>query len=337
MDFIGIDPAAETFVATLLRSLNSAEAAPQKSFEMTSSGFAAFEEWLHSHQVHPEGARLLVENTGVYSEALCYRMHERGFPLSLLDPRKVEKAFADGRPKSDALDSRKIAEYGMRYLDTLTLWAPREEILEQISVLLSTREQLVEQRTATQNTRTTLARKAVQTPAANRVLEGTLAYLREQIEALEEEIKRLIRSEPEMLSRVALLLSAPGVGWLLSAHLLVLSKGFRELPRYRSLAQYLGIAPNEHTSGTSVRRQTRSRRYGPPSVRKLLHLAARSLRTHHAPSRHYFQRKVSEGKPPTLVLNNIANQLLRRLCAMLREGKPFIEGYRSINPALAAP
>lgn len=335
MDFVGIDPAAESFTATLLRSLDAA--AVVKQFAMTPAGFLAFEQWLLQEGTAPEQLRLCVENTGVYSEALCYSLHEKGFALSLLDARKVEKAFGDGLPKSDPADSRKIAEYGMRYLDRLTLWSPRTEIVEQISVLLSTREQLVEQKTATRNSRTTLARKVIQTPAANRALDATLAHLVAQIQALEKEIERLIRSEPRLLQSVALLLSAPGVGWLLSAHLLVLTRGFTELPRYRTHAQYLGVAPNEHTSGTSVRRRTRTRGYGPSTARKLLHLAARSLRTHHAPSRTYFLRKVEAGKPKSLVLNNIANQLLRRLCAMLREGKPYIEGYRSLHPNLLTP
>jgi transposase len=335
MDFVGIDPAAESFTATLLRSLDGA--AVVKQFAMTPEGFLAFEQWLLREGTTPEQLRLCIENTGVYSEALCYSLHEKGFALSLLDPRKVEKAFGDGLPKSDPADSHKIAEYGMRYLDRLTLWSPREEIVEQISVLLSTREQLVEQKTATQNSRTTLARKVIQTPAANRALEATLMHLKGQIAALEAEIERLIRAEPRLLQSVALLLSAPGVGWLLSAHLLVLTRGFTELPRYRTLAQYLGVAPNAHTSGTSVRKRTRTRGYGPSTARKLLHLAARSLRTHHAPSRKYFLRKVEAGKPKSLVLNNIANQLLRRLCAMLRDGKPYIEGYRSLHPNLLTP
>lgn len=333
MDYVGIDPAAETFTATLLRALN--EAAPaQHTFAMTPQGFSAFAQWLTAHGATPADTRLLVENTGVYSEALCYRMHQSGFSLSLLDARKVQKAFGDGLPKNDALDSRRVAEYGMRYLDQLALWRPRAEIVEQIAVLLATREQLVEQKTATRNTRTTLSRKVVQTPAANHALEATLVHLQAQIQALEAEIERLIRSEPKLLQGVLLLLSAPGVGWLLSAHLLVRTRGFTEVPRYRSLAQYLGIAPNAHTSGTSVRRRTRTRGYGPSTTRKLLHLAARSLRTHHAPSRAYFLRKTEAGKPKTLVLNNLANRLLRRLCAMLRDGQPYIEGYRSLHPEL---
>lgn len=333
--YVGIDPSSESFTAALYRGPNACTAAPG-AFSNTREGILLFEQWLERQQVHAAEAMICVENTGVYSEVLCYQLHERGHRLALLDPRKIWKAFPDGQPKNDPLDSRKIAEYGSRYADTLQLWQPQAVIVEQIRVILSTREQLVQQKTATQNTRSTLARKVIQTPAANRALEATLAHLKEQVEGLEEELKRLIRSQPSLLQGATLLMSAPGVSWLLSAHFIVLTRGFEEIPSYRRLAQYLGISPNEHTSGTSVRKRPRSRRYGPATARKLLHLAARSLRTHDRQARQYFLEKIAEGKPKSLVLNNIANRLLKQLCAMLRHRTNYIEGHRSVNPRLLA-
>lgn len=330
MIYVGIDPSSESFTAALDPDPTT------QSFANTAEGIESFLGWLQDQGLVRESVRICIENTGVYAEVLCYQLHESGYSLSLLDPRKVWKAFGDGQPKSDPLDSRKIAEYARRYADQLRLWQPQELLVEQIRVILATREQLVQQKTATQNTRSTLARKVIQTPAANRALEATLMHLKHQITALEEELQRLIRSHPTLLQGVSLLMSAPGVGWLLGAQFLVLTEGFRQIPSYRRLAQYLGISPNEHTSGTSVRKRTRSRRYGPPTARKLLHLAARSLRTHDQDTRHYFLRKTAEGKPKSLVLNNIANQLLKRLCAMLRTQTPYIRGYRSLDPRLLA-
>lgn len=333
--YIGIDPASESFSASLLYTPGQCKTAPQP-FENSLEGFEALEQWLAAEGVSAQDATVCIENTGVYSEALCYQLHDRGYRLALLDPRSVWKAFGDGQPKNDPLDSRKIAEYGFRYADKLQIWQPQAVIVEQVRVILSTREQLVQQKTATQNTRSTLSRKAIQTPAANRALEATLTHLKAQIEALDAELRRLIRSHPTILQGVSLLMTAPGVSWLLSGHFIVLTAGFTEVPNYRTMAQYLGISPNEHTSGTSVRKRSRSRGYGPATVRKLLHLAARSLRTHEPSSRRYFLEKTAQGKPTRLVLNNIANKLLRRLCAMLRSGAPYIEGHRSVNPRFLA-
>lgn len=333
--YVGIDAASESFTASYLHTPGRVITAPQ-SFANTGVGIAALEIWLKAEGVPLKQAHFCIENTGVYSETLCYQLHGLGRQLSLLDPRSLRRAFGDGHPKTDPLDSQKVAEYGFRYSDKLQPWKPRDVIVEQVQVILSTREQLVQQKTATQNSRSTLSRKVIQTPAANRALESTLAHLSKQIVALEEELKRLIRGNPSLLQGVTLLMSAPGVSWLLSSHLLVLTRGFTDLLQYRTLAQYLGVSPNEHTSGTSVHKKPRSRRYGPTTIRKLLHLAARSLRTHEESARNYFLEKIAVGKPKSLVLNNIVNKLLKRLCAMLRSGIPYVRGHQSINPRALA-
>lgn len=329
--FVGIDPAAESFAASYFLKPGHFKTAPGP-FANSEAGLEDLHTWLRSEGVELRHVHFCIENTGVYSEVLTYQLHQGGQKLSLLDPRTVWKAFGDGQPKNDPLDSRRIAEYGFRYADRLRLWEPQEVIVEQISVILSTREQLVRQKTATQNARSALRRKAIQTPAANDALEATRAHLKAQIDALTEELKRLIQSQPTLMQGAAILMSAPGVSWLLSAHLLVITRGFSETPSYRTLAQYFGISPNAHTSGTSVRKRDQSRRYGPAAVRKLLHLAARSLRTHNPGYQKYFLEKTAAGKPKTLVLNNIANKLLRQLCAMLRTGKPYNPTHQSIDP-----
>ena len=231
-------------------------------------------------------------------------------------------------------DSRQIATYAARYLDELRLWHPNEAVVEQIKVLLAMREQLVREKSAKQNALHVLRRKAVQTPAANRLAEEMLAYLKEQIRATEAEIERLIRAHPMLAQTVTLLVSVPGVGKLLAAHLLVTTYGFERQVTARQLADYIGICPYEHQSGTSVKRRATSRPYGPPVMRKLLYLAALTVKHRTSRFERYYLRKRAEGKPARLVLNNISNKLVRIICAVLRERKPYHERHRSINPAL---
>lgn len=328
--FVGIDPASETFVASIFTGPDQPIVGP-RSFKNDLEGFEAFSDWL-AKEIPKKKALICVENTGVYSEALCYELHRQGFDLVLLDPHAVWKAFDEER-KTDEFDSQKIAEYGFRYRDRLEPWAPNETVVEQIKTLLATREQLVQQKTATQNARKSLGRKAVQTPPANEALENAVEHLIGQIKAIEEAIKDLLKKHPPMAQMVQILSSAPGVDLLLSAHLLVLTNGFTETPRYRKLASYLGICPNAHQSG-KTRKPPTSRRYGPSMARKLLHLAARSVRTHNGRFKKYFHRKRAEGKPKMLVLNNIANKLLRILCGMIKNKQPYIPDYQSVHPRL---
>ena len=328
--FIGIDPSAETFTAARF-SEGALEGSPC-SFETSPEGIEAFLTWL-DEQGSSEGW-ICVENTGVYSELLLYHLHQSPWSLALIEPIVVHRKMGKSKGKSDELDSGRIAEYGYRFQDKLRPWQPHEAVVEQIKVLLSTREQLVQQKTALKNTRSSLRHKYIQTPTANLSLEHLIDQLKEQIRLLEAEIKRLIEAHPTMAQVVALLITAPGVGLLMAAHLLVISNGFTQAIPYRRLAAHLGIVPHPYTSGTSVRRLPRTRGYGPRMMRKLLHLAARSVVTHHEAFKHYYARKRAQGKPAKLVLNNVANDLLRILCSMIKNNKPYIEGYVSVNPRL---
>jgi transposase len=265
----------------------------------------------------------------VYGEALAHFLAAQKIALAIEPPLKVKRAFETTGPKTDAVDSMQIAEYAYRFADELQLWQPHGEIFEQIQALLTTREQLVRQRTANKNALVTLGRKWVKTPAADKAHQETIEFLAKEIKIIEKELRQLIDQDPDLRQKLGLLLTIPGVSLLLGAHMLLLTQQSHDP---RALASHLGVAPHEHKSGSSVYRQTQSRHFGPPIPRKLLYLAACSLRTHNPMFQHYFLRKTAQGKSPRLVLNNIQNRLLRIICAVLRDEQPFIPGYRSLSP-----
>jgi len=104
--------------------------------------------------------------------------------------------------------------------------------------------------------------------------------------------------------------------------------------KVKGTAAYSGIIPYEQTSGTSLHKAPRSKKCGPAKLRKLLFLAALSVRTHNQTFKKYFLRKVAEGKNKRLVLNNIENKLLKIIFAVINSGVAYTENYKSINPAL---
>ena len=329
--FVGIDSGLERFVATLIDSSTEVLIAPRQ-YPNTTEGIATFLEDLG--EFDSRAILFCVENCGVYSELLCYQLDQRGLRVHLADPLHVSRQVREGGHKSDVIDSVRIAEYAVSFRHKLGLWQPSEVIVEQVKVLLSTREQLVKQRTAHRNMLTALKRKVIQTPPANQRLAETISHLKVQIERIEEDLHDLIRKHPTMAQGVALLLTVRGVGWLLASHMLVLTRGFSKCPRYSQLAAHLGIAPRPYESGKVLKRTPRSRKYGPPMVRKLLHLSARSLIVSHRRSKAYYLRKQEEGKPKRLILNNLANKQLRVMCAVLRSGIPYSDSYRSFDPRL---
>lgn len=288
--------------------------------------------WLQAHGIQPHNSVLCLEATGVYGEVLAHFLVAQGYWVAIEPPLKVKRAFKPEGHKSDPVDSQQIAEYAYRFWDPLSRWSPRPEILEQLQTLLTLREQFVSERTGHRNAWQALKRKAVRTPLAESLHEQAIAELKGHIQAVEAEIRRLIDQDPDFRQLVALLVSIPGVGLLLAAHLLVVFQTAPQPCTPKSLAAFIGICPYEHWSGTSIQHTPTSRHYGPSALRKLLFLASLSIATHNVQFHTYFLRKVQEGKPKQLVINNIANILLKVIMAVVRSKTAFIPSYRSVHP-----
>ena len=330
---VGLDVGAETYTAAALQSAGCTGEV-KGTFANTPEGFDAMTVWMQENRITKERTAVCLEATGVYGEALCYYLISRGYRVAVEPPLKVKRAFAVLAHKNDAVDARQIAEYGHRFYDELQWWKPPSEVMEQIHMLLSAREQFVTQRIANINALKTMQRKVVKTATGMRAYEQAIKQLTENILEIEQEIKRLIREDDSFHRLIKILTSTPGIGMLLATSLAVTTNGFKRTRNYKRLASYAGISPIEHTSGTSVYRKSRSRCFGPSRLRKLLYLAAMSVATHNPEFRRYYLRKVAEGKPKKLVLNNISNKLLKVVCALVRSESEYIPNYKSVNPML---
>lgn len=331
--YVGIDIANDDFTCSLLCRPDLPIVAAS-SFVNQIEGFDTFEQWLKTHGVDKQHAIICLEATGVYGEGLCYWLVGKGYLLAVEPPLKVKRAFYPKGHKNDRIDSKQIAEYAYRFQDKLYMWQPKDQLVEHIAILLTTREQLVQQKTATINAFQALDRKVLKNQVAKAIYQENIKRFKSQIEQIEKEIQKIISIDNQFKHLVHLLITVPGVGLLMVANLFVITNGFTQHLEYTTLAAMIGICPYQHRSGTSVWKPDQSARYGPPRIRKLLHLAARSVKTHNEKFSKYFARKNAEGKPNRLILNNIANNLLRIICAIIKEQKQYISNYVSINPML---
>lgn len=333
--FVGIDVASATFTSAVGSMSERWQVVVRPAtFANEYDSFAKYLSWLQEHRIRAGDCVICMEATGVYNEVLAHFLIANGYRVAIEPPLKVKRAFKPEGHKSDPVDSTQIAEYAFRFWDELTLWAPRKEILEQIKTLLTTREQFVVERSGHQNALRALKRKFVRTELAEKMHEKAIEELKKHIQEIEAEIQRLIDQNPDFRNLVTLLITIPGVGLLLAAHMLILFQSAPEPVSPKSLAAFIGICPFEESSGSSLNHPHTSRHYGPPALRKLLFLAAMSIATHHPQFRLYYLRKIREGKPKQLVMNNLANKLLKIMVAVVRTNTRFISNYHSVNPGL---
>ncbi len=330
-NYVGIDIAAETFVASVYQSPESS-IVTKENISNTTTGFEALIKWLKQHKLSAKNSIICMEATGVYSEAIVYYLAAKGFSVTVEAPLKVKRAFETSGHKTDAVDSKQIAEYAYRFKDELRIWEPKKEIVEKIKQLLVASEQFVKQRVSTANELYAYKKHVVQVPLIIKVLQDSLDQTNQNIATIEKELTRYIQKNKDIFKRTRTLESIAGFGTLLSANIIAMTDDFNQMTEYKTLAAFIGIAPYQYCSGSSIRKKDRSRKYGPPRARKLLRLAAQSVATHDKTFRKYYLRKLAEGKAKSLVLNDIANKLLKLAFAMIKNDTNYIKNYKSIHP-----
>ena len=328
VSFVGVDIASASFMACIGTTPWKVTVKPVK-FENDEDGFISFLSWLTEHNLKAESSVVCMEASGVYSEGLAYFLHASGYTVAVEPPLNIQRKFPVNASKTDELDCQYIAEYACRYQDKLSFWKPRAEILEQVKVLLTTRQHFSVQLTGHKNALHAIQRKKVSSDLAKHAHQNMIEQIAKAIKEIDQEIRRLIDSHPTFKQTLLLLLTVPGIGLQLAAHLLIL---MQETLDPKVLASFIGICPIKHESGSSVYSAPTSRHYGPSILRKLLYLAACSVRTHKKQFQQYFFRKVAEGKHKKLILNNIQNKILKIACAVVRSQQPYIPNYVSVNP-----
>lgn len=329
--FIGLDIAADNFVASIYQEPEK-PIITKENIENNPDGFTMLVSWLKKQGINKSNSIVCMEATGVYSEAVANYLIIQGFQVAVEPPLKVKRAFDPVGHKTDPVDSKQIAEYAYRYSDELKFWQPRKEIVEKIKQLLTTREQLTKQKVAIKNAMHAYKQHMVQVALIKHVHQETLAQLEKQITKIDKELSKYMKQDPAISQKMHNLKSIPGCGMLLAANLIAITDNFEQLNNYKKLAAFIGIVPYQHQSGKTIAKKPKIRHFGPQYIRKLLRLAAQSIATHDSGFRQYYLRKQNEGKAKALVLNNIANKLIKVACAAIRDNKQYIKGYRSVHP-----
>ena len=141
---------------------------------------------------------------------------------------------------------------------------------------------------------------------------------------VEAMILQQIISDRQSRAQYDLLRTIPGVGPQLAAYLIALTDGFHRFTNPRELACHAGVAPFERSSGSSVRGRTQVSHKANKTLKTLLHMSALVSVRQPGELRDYYERKRAEGKKPILVVNAVRNKLVHRVCAVIRNARPYV-------------
>lgn len=320
--FIGIDISKRYFDVAILIDQRTTSYV----FENSRKGTNAFIRLLKNQKIPLSNTLMCMEHTGVYGQLLITKLIEKQANFCVEMPIQIIKSMGVQRGKNDLVDAKRIAVYASKNCRELELYKPMDKVLEQVKILLKIRRKLV-------NTRADLNKYPNELELfapdlgklAKKNLKKINKNLEDEIDRIELEIKKLILSDDKLNKTVGLVTSVTGIGKITALHLTIFTNFFTRYDDPKQLACYCGVVPFEYTSGDSISRKSRIHPMANRTLKKHLHMSALAAINHDPDIREYFQRKVAEGKNKMLVVNNVRNKLVHRVCAVVKRQEPYVK------------
>jgi transposase len=298
-----------------------------RSFEQTAAGFAAFQKQLAATGVAPSDTLIVLEATGSYWVALAIAMHSAGYCVAVVNPAHVHN-YAKSLPrrgKSDGLDARLLTQFGLeRQVET---WSPPPAIYHELRQRLVARDGLLTMRQQARNQLHALEQWPVRVAAVQQQMKQVIESLDAQLRTLDEAIEAVL-ADGAWAASAAHLQSIPGLGMVTAAWLLVGTVNFTTCESAEAAAHYVGLAPMERQSGTSIRGRPSIGHGGNKRLRAALYMATLSAARYNPTLKRFYTRLREAGKPTKVARCAVARKLLHLAFAVVTKGQDFDPSFQ---------
>jgi len=299
--------------------------------ENQKDGFKEMISWLKDNKVKSSEILIVMEHTGLYGFCFEHFLHQKQIRFCKVSALDIKLSMGVSRGKSDKIDAARIAQYGANKRNHLTVQTQTSKALERLKMLNTSRDKLVRTRAGLKTSAEEFRNIGMsERDMALRAQLQVIKSLDIQIKSLEKEIEDVIRKEKELNTNYDLLKSIKGVGPVLATNAIIKTHNFERFPNSRKFACFCGIAPFEHTSGSSVKGKTRVNHLADKEMKTLLDLAAKSAITCDPELRAYYQKRITNGKSKMSTINIVRNKIVGRIFAVINRQSPYREDYSRI-------
>ena len=326
--FVGCDISQDTFNYCLR---NKAESICEGQIVNSAKTIKA---WLNllkkERQIDLSKVIFCLEHTGVYGEILLRELSKQALTIFMVSAREIKLSIGFQRGKNDKVDARRIAYYAMSKADQLQPWKPKRPVLKELQLLIGLRERLITSRkvisSCDKDAKRFMTKEEHQLIVKNNV--DALKGIEKSIERTDAKIESLIKNDENLKHLYQLITSVDGIGIITCSAILVKTNEFQNFTEAKKFACTAGIAPFDHTSGTSVRGKSRVSHSAHKDMKTLLHMCALGAISRNGVLHDYYKRKVNEGKNKMSVLNGVRNKLIHTIFAVVKNNTMYQKNYQ---------
>ncbi len=267
------------------------------------------------------------EHTGHYGALLAHLLHEHDLRFSSVPSLEIIKSSGMTRGKTDPVDAARIATYAATFQHKLKPTVMQKEEITLIKHLLTIRDQAVRVRTQFKNALKSLeiSGEVVDLKAEIKGLKAEIKRQDKRVAEVEKKIRSTIASSIKLKETYDKISQVTGIGLITACALITSTNCFEAFNDPRKFNCYCGLAPFEHSSGSSVKKKTRTSRYRNREMKKLMFTAANAAIAYDEQLKNYYNRKVREGKPKMSVINAVACKLVSRVFAVANREEPYVK------------
>ena len=313
---LGIDIAKQKFDVALLADGKTKHKACKNSVE----GFEILMIWLEKQGIKKVHACL--EATGNYGEALAMYLHEAGHAVSIVNPARI-KGFAQSeliRTKTDKIDAGVIARFCLAMKPET--WVPPASEIRSLRALVRRVDSLIGMRSQEKNRISTTHESVIV------LIKEHIVYLDQEIEKIRKQIADLIKQNPHLKQRKDLLDSIPGLGKATIPHLLAELDNLDKFAHVREMVAFIGLAPKETLSGSSIKGKPRLCKIGNARLRKALYMPALVSIQCNPVMIAFYNRLKEKGKNGKVIVCAIMRKLVHVIFGVLKSGKMYDPNYK---------
>jgi len=272
----------------------------------------------------------------------------QAYTCVVVAPSKVPRAPGD-RVKTNRLDSRKLAE-NLRGGQLRGIHVPTA-VYRDLRHLVQLRDTHVKQLTASKLRIKSLllyegipfpdphekwsarAMRELQTlPCSETVrfklndLLDTLHFHFQAASRATKQIRQHCLHDPELEQSIELMMSLPGIGWIVASHLVARLGDPQQIKNGRQIAGFLGIVSSEHSTGDKENRGEITRSGDSRLRNKLIQTAWTAIRQD--PELRAFYRRIYQRHPKKVAARKaivaVARKLTNRIYVVLKEQRPYV-------------
>lgn len=287
---------------------------------------------LKGQGVSGENIIVCLEHTGIYNAHILEVFWKKGIKICLEPAIKIKATQGIVRGKSDKIDAQRIATYAFKNARELVFWQPERMVIQKLKALLSLRNRLMRSKNQLKvplQESTGFLDKSI-LKEVSKSTRRAIESIEKEIGQVDGQIKLLVQQDLSIANKVDKITSVPGIGLITALNMIITTGEFTRIKEPKKFACYAGVAPFEHSSGSSIRGKTRVSMQANMAMKTLLHLSAMNAIKHNPDLSTFYTRKVAEGKNKMSVINAVRNKLISRAFACVNQDRTYQKEYSNV-------